>query len=77
MKNNEQLKSMLVLLSECPVGPHSDIDKVICEKLKLLSEKDEVFQADIKVLLDECVYGGLASAFGMIALEATMKMIQD
>ena len=61
-------KSIKLLLAQLSTASDNNIDKSICIKLKGLSRLDFVTSAQVKEILDECVYAGLASSFSIGAL---------
>ena len=70
-------KEDLFGLSECPSAkqknPHAPIDWTICEKLKTLSEKDEIEPEEMKAILDECCYASLANTACMLMMDVIWK----
>jgi hypothetical protein len=66
---------LLQKLSECPPGPHAQIDDAITPLLRELVGKPPAEQAfELKKILDECAYSALASDFAMSAMMLTWQM---
>lgn len=69
MENKSQIDKMLLLLSQAPDG---QIDKKITNDLKnLIGKPIPEIKLGVVKAIDYCVYGSLASEFGLQSLYVT------
>ena len=65
-------KQLFMLLS---TANDSQLYKIIANKFKILANQDEISSTQIKEILDECVYGALASDFCIRAMDIIWRGI--
>lgn len=73
-----RVDEMLMILANCPRGDRPQIDDAIVERLFELRGKPSRHQAfGIKSILDDCVFGSLASDFAVSVMNAVWEMAKE
>lgn len=74
-ENREEIEELLTLMAD---APDSQMDKSITERLRNLKGKPiPEIKTEVMHIMDDCVYGALASDFGMHALIILHEVFLD
>lgn len=70
------MSSIDKLLQTLSEAPETQIDAQITKRIKgLVGGNDELVQAELKTILDDCAFGALASDFAMNVLDGAWRSV--
>jgi hypothetical protein len=77
MQNKKLVYEQLAEMGRYDSGgdPHAMMDQYVADQCADLAKKDDLVSADIKNLLDECVWGSLCTSFVIVLLDGLWNIL--